>query len=138
MRRFAILAAVFLLLSGQIPSGGTEGGRLLIGSCVWLVKQAVEEAERKKKQERTVLVEKAVSGDPESQYRLGERYWVGDESFEQDDVLAYKWLSLAAAAGHLAAGRLRKEVIETLTDDEVLEADTWVAEWQSFTSRSSP
>ncbi|WP_240535682.1 tetratricopeptide repeat protein [Bradyrhizobium sp. STM 3809] len=75
----------------------------------------------------------AESGEPAAQYLLGLSYDKG-HGVGQDDVLAYKWLSLAAAAapGHQREPylRIRDAVAFKMSPDEVVEGQRLALEWR--------
>lgn len=48
----------------------------------------------------------------------------------KDDVLAYKWLNLAAASGNNEAEELRKEAANSMTPDQIAEAQKLSREWK--------
>lgn len=72
--------------------------------------------------------------DVESQFKLGLMYLSG-EGVKKDHVRAYKWVYLAEM--HAKDGdaeiyqRARKTIIDTMTSDEIIEAESLVEDWLS-------
>ena len=63
----------------------------------------------------------AKAGNPEAQYVLGSRY-VNRPDATRNGIDAHAWLNLAAASGHEEAAKLRDHLAESLTSDQILEA----------------
>ena len=61
-------------------------------------------------------------------FRLGMMYATG-RTVPLDRVSAHKWLNLAAAKGSAEALRLRKELAEEMSRDEVVTAQRLAREW---------
>ena len=57
-------------------------------------------------------------GDPGEQYWLGVMHKAGTEPAAQDAVAAYKWVSLAAKAGHRLARRSKPKYAQDLTSPQ--------------------
>lgn len=66
----------------------------------------------------------AEKGDPEAQFLLGLQYKVGD-GVDRDPVVAAKWISQAAAAGHAEAKLVLKELRAT-TEPRTVQTETMV------------
>lgn len=64
--------------------------------------------------------------DAESQYRLGSRYATG-QGVPQNYVVAYKWLSFAAAQGHDEAETMRLSLADRMKPQQIAEAERLVA-----------
>jgi TPR repeat protein len=71
----------------------------------------------------------AEQGDDNGQYRLGLMYGVG-QGVPQDDVLAHMWFNLAAAQGLEKAEGFRDEIVESMTSEQVAEAQRLAREWK--------
>jgi TPR repeat protein len=75
----------------------------------------------------------AERGDPTGQYLLGLMYDKG-HGVDQDDVLAYKWLNLAAAAAPVREReqylRIRNAVASKMSLDQVLEGQRLALDWR--------
>jgi TPR repeat protein len=63
-----------------------------------------------------------IPADPEGQYQLGFRYASG-RGVPKDVVMAYKWLSIAAAHGHEQAIELKNMISERMTPEQVSSAE---------------
>jgi hypothetical protein len=72
---------------------------------------------------------RAAKGDPESQYRIGLEYVVG-ERVVQDYVEAHMWLNLAAARGHPDAKKQRDGLIERMAPEQIAEAQRRARKWK--------
>lgn len=72
------------------------------------------------------LREYADQGNMDAQYALGLVYAEG-RGVEQDEVLSYRWLSLAAAQGDQDALTLRHVVSESMTAEQIARAEQQVA-----------
>jgi uncharacterized protein len=75
----------------------------------------------------------AEHGDPTGQHLLGLMYDKG-HGVDRDDVLAYKWLSLAAAAAPIRERdsylRIRDAVASKMSPDEVIEGQRLALDWR--------
>jgi TPR repeat protein len=75
----------------------------------------------------------AERGDPSGQYLLGLMYDKG-HGVDHDDVLAYKWLNLAAAAAPVRDRehylRIRNAVASKMSLDQVLEGQRLALDWR--------
>ena len=69
----------------------------------------------------------ADNGQPTAQNNLGIMYFFG-QGVEQDLVTAHMWLNLAAAQGHAGARRARDLVAESMTMDEIEQAQRLAVE----------
>jgi len=78
--------------------------------------------------ESSALRSRAITGDVESQYMLGEKYYKGDGVIK-DYVEAYLWLNLAAANGHKTALKSREKLEKKMTPDQVAEGQKLSREW---------
>ena len=59
---------------------------------------------------------------------LGLLYSTG-RSVPTDMVSAHKWLNIAAMRGNAEAARLRREIAEEMTDDEIATAQRAARDW---------
>ena len=75
----------------------------------------------------------AERGDPSGQYLLGLMYDKG-HGVDQDDVLAYKWLNLAAAAAPLPDRehylRIRNAVASKMSLAQIIEGQRLALDWR--------
>jgi len=71
----------------------------------------------------------AIKGDPNGQYGLGLLYEMG-KGVKRNYVLAYKWYSLSAAAGHKSGVKSRDKVATSLTRAQVTKARGMVKAWK--------
>ncbi len=69
----------------------------------------------------------------QKQYRLGLDYSSGHEGVPVDYVMAHMWLNVAAMNGNPAARRLRGEISEQMSREEVAEAQRLAREWVQTT-----
>lgn len=79
----------------------------------------------------------AMCGDPEEQYWLGVMHKAGTEPAAQDAVAAYKWVSLAAKAGHRLAARSKPKYAQDLTPPQREAVDKETHAWQPIPCRRS-
>lgn len=70
----------------------------------------------------------AVAGGVEAQYELGLIYSTG-HGVPTDYVTAHMWLNIAAARGSAEARRLRAELAEDMTREQIAEAQRRAREW---------
>jgi len=75
-----------------------------------------------KKSEDAHGIAPEIPADPEGQYQLGFRYAAG-RGVPKDVVMAYKWLSIAAAHGHEQAIELKNMISERMSPDQITEAE---------------
>jgi TPR repeat protein len=68
--------------------------------------------------------------DPDSFYKLGMMYSVGDEG-PADMVSAHKWLNIAAKLGHADAPRLRQEIAGEMSAAEIAAAQRAARDWMT-------
>ena len=71
----------------------------------------------------------AEQGFSQAQYNLGVSYAMGT-GVPQDDVLAYIWLNLAGASGIKDATEAREAISETMTPEQIAEAQKLSREWK--------
>lgn len=71
----------------------------------------------------------AVAGGVEAQYELGLLYSTGGQGVPTDYVVAHMWLNIASAKGNAAARRLRTELAEDMSRDQISEAQRRAREW---------
>ena len=71
----------------------------------------------------------AEQGDAKAQYNLGSMYDTG-QGVAQNNVEAYKWLSLAAAQGDSSAAKNRDTVRGKITPTQVAEGQRLAAAWK--------
>jgi hypothetical protein len=78
----------------------------------------------------------AEGGDPTGQHLLGLMYDKG-HGVDRDDVLAYKWLSLAAAAAPLRERepylRIRDAVASKMSPNDIVEGQRLAIDWRQRT-----
>jgi len=75
-----------------------------------------------KKSEDAHGIAAEIPTDPEEQYQLGFRYASG-RGVPKDMVMAYKWLTIAAAHGHEQAIELKNMISERMAPGEITEAE---------------
>jgi uncharacterized protein len=71
----------------------------------------------------------ASAGGVEAQYELGLLYSTGGQGAPTDYVMAHMWLNIASARGSAAARRLRAELAEDMSRDQIAEAQRRAREW---------
>jgi TPR repeat protein len=71
----------------------------------------------------------AEQGDSFAQGLLGEHYALGD-GVPKDLVVAYKWLNISAANGDRASGILRDRIENSMTPDQIAEAQRLSRDWK--------
>lgn len=80
----------------------------------------------------------AERGEPRAQHLLGLAYDKG-RGVSQDDVLAYKWLSLAAAMAPMRERdpylRIRDAVASKMSHDQIIDGQRLAVEWQQVSPR---
>ncbi|MGJ5180166.1 tetratricopeptide repeat protein [Bradyrhizobium oligotrophicum] len=80
-----------------------------------------------------LYIEAAERGEPAAQHLLGLSYDKG-HGVEQDLVLAYKWLNLAAAAApprlREPYSRIRSAVASKMSHEQIVEGQQLSLEWQ--------
>jgi TPR repeat protein len=80
-----------------------------------------------------LYTEAAERGDPAGQHLLGLMYDKG-QGVDRDDVLAYKWLSLAAAAASVRERepylRIRDAVASKMSPNDVIEGQRLALDWR--------
>lgn len=82
------------------------------------------------------FVTAAENGDAQSQFTLGVLLFNGQLGVPQSVPEAYKWFTLAGAAGHQAAAANAVLVQEMLPDNEVMARQAEAQEWiQAFNAR---
>jgi len=67
-----------------------------------------------------------------AQHMLGNLYYRG-EGVEQNDLLAYKWLSIAARNNIMLAEAIdekRKQLQQRLSKEHLEQVEEWIANWQ--------
>jgi internalin A len=74
------------------------------------------------------LEKKAKAGDVEAQYDLGCLYEMPDEG-KADLVRAYQWYAIAATNGNVIAGENLSDCADTMTAQQIAEAQKQVAAW---------
>ena len=70
----------------------------------------------------------AERGHAQAQFNLGGAYGLG-QGVPQDVVYAHKWLNLAGSQGHEQAQELRRMSEDTMTREQVAEAQRLAREW---------
>lgn len=76
-----------------------------------------------------VCAKAAERGAVDAQFALGLRYSTGIGGTGVDVVQAHKWLNLAAHRGNREAKRLRAELADEMTPDQVAKAQRLAREW---------
>ncbi|NIM62514.1 MAG: hypothetical protein GTO30_12975 [Acidobacteria bacterium] len=75
-------------------------------------------------------VQAARRGQADAQRKLG-LICANGTGVPRDDVQAYRWLNLAAAAGDTHAGNLRDDLSRRMTREQIAEAQRISSEWHS-------
>ncbi len=75
------------------------------------------------------LRQSAQQGYAEAQFHLAMNYDLG-RGVPKDVIQSYIWSTLAANQGYRAASTLREELVQNMSEDEVLEARRLASEWQ--------
>lgn len=70
----------------------------------------------------------AIAGRVDAQYQLGLLYSTGHGG-PADYVAAHMWLNIAAARGSAEARRLRAELAENMSREQIAEAQRRAREW---------
>ena len=73
----------------------------------------------------------AEAGENVAQFQLGLLYSTGQKGAPLDYVAAHKWLNLSALRGNDEAKRLRSELADVMSRDEISEAQRQAREWVS-------
>ncbi len=73
----------------------------------------------------------AEQGNIIAKLNLGVLYERGTPDVPRDVVRTHMWYNLAAAQGHADAGQLRDDIAETMTPEQVAEAQRLAQEWQA-------
>lgn len=71
----------------------------------------------------------AEQGDGDAQLSLGYIYFEG-LGVSRDNVLAYKWFSLAEISDNDLATEGRRAAVEQMTPDQIAEAEKLIMEWK--------
>jgi TPR repeat protein len=71
----------------------------------------------------------AQQGHAEAQYNLAMNYELG-RGVAKDVIQSYVWSTLAANQGYRAASDLREDIVQRMSEDEVIEARRLATEWQ--------
>jgi len=72
---------------------------------------------------------KAEAGQVDAQYRVGIMYSTGQDGVPIDYIVAHKWLNLAALRGSDEARRLRAELADDMSREEIAQAQRLAREW---------
>ncbi len=72
---------------------------------------------------------RAVCGDPDAQYQVGDAFESG-RGVRASDVEAYKWYTFAASGDNPLAARVKDLLVEKMSPDRIATAERRVAEWQ--------
>ena len=80
----------------------------------------------------------AEAGETIAQMQLGLLYSTGQKGAPLDYIAAHKWLNLAALRGNDEAKRLRKELADVMSREEISEAQRQAREWVSGQQRMQP
>lgn len=73
----------------------------------------------------------AEAGENVAQLQLGLLFSTGQKGAPLDYITAHKWLNLAALLGNGEAKRLRSELAEGMSREEISEAQRQAREWVS-------
>ncbi len=73
---------------------------------------------------------RAVCGDPDAQYRVGDAFEFG-RGVRASDVEAYKWYTIAASRDNRLAARVKDLLVDKMSPDRITTAEKLVAEWES-------
>jgi len=71
----------------------------------------------------------AQQGHAEAQYNLAMNYELG-RGVPKDVIQSYVWSTLSANQGYRAASDLREEIVQRMSEDEVIEARRLATAWQ--------
>ena len=77
----------------------------------------------------------ASQGDTDAQYSLGDMYAEG-KGLPQDDVQAYKWISIAAKRGNKKAIKMLDELASKMTSEQISEAEKLVQRHPRYYGRA--
>ena len=72
----------------------------------------------------------ADQGHAEAQYNLALSY-AGGRGVAEDIVQAHVWASLAAQQGYRAAGELKEDLAQRMTEDQARESRKRISEWRA-------
>lgn len=72
---------------------------------------------------------RAVCGDPDAQYRVGDAFESG-RGVRSSNVEAYKWYTIAASGDNPLAARVKDLLVEKMSPDQITTAEKLVAEWE--------
>ncbi len=72
---------------------------------------------------------RAVCGDPDAQYRVGDALEFG-RGVRASDVEAYKWYTIAASRDNRLAARVKDLLVAKMSPDRITTAEKLVAEWE--------
>ena len=75
------------------------------------------------------ICDKADAGDGYTQWYIGVDYRHGLGPFPRDNIMAYKWFSLATANGFPTAQTARDLIAKEMTAEEIEEGERRVREW---------
>jgi TPR repeat protein len=75
------------------------------------------------------LGQAADQGHAEAQYNLALNY-AGGRGTAEDAVQAHVWASLAAQQGYRAAGELKDNLTQSMTEDQLRESRKRISEWR--------
>ncbi len=76
-------------------------------------------------------LQQAEAGESVAQLQLGLLFSTGQKGAPLDYVTAHKWLNLAALRGSDEAKRLRTELADVMSREEISEAQRQAREWVS-------
>ena len=72
---------------------------------------------------------RAVCGDTDAQYRVGDAFESG-RGVRASDVEAYKWYTVSASGDNPLAARVKDLLVKKMSTDQITEAKGLVAEWE--------
>ena len=72
---------------------------------------------------------RAVCGDSDAQYRVGDAFETG-RGVSARDVEAYKWYTVAASGDNRLAALVKDLLVEKMATDQITKAEGLVAGWE--------
>ena len=106
----------------------TPDSNLVLTTDGGLNKEIENNPEKKLAPESLNLRTRAIKGDVESQFVVGEKHYKGDGVIK-DYVEAYLWLNLAAANGHKTALKSREKLEKKMTPNQIAEGQKLSRDW---------
>ena len=75
------------------------------------------------------ILGRAVCGDSDAQYRVGEAFEFG-RGVRESEVEAYKWYTISASRDNRLSARVKDLLVEQMPDDQIAEAKRLVTAWK--------